>query len=135
MSTSAAILLTAFALSIASFLVKRRDADKIWTAGRAHALDPGIWDFAFSLSFPERLGAETYLSRLKHPSSSARIEQASTGRWVVRGSATSQARGSWYRAVLADWTSARAGISGADESIVATAAKPGVGTGFVLATR
>jgi len=133
MSTSAAIL-TAFALSIAGFVMKRRDSDKIWTAGRAHALDSGVWEFDFSLSFDQRAGAETYLSRLKHPSISARIEQTPNGRWVVRGSAVAPARAGWYRAVLAKWNSARVGISSPGEMVVATAAKPGVGTGFVLAT-
>jgi len=135
MSASVAILLAAFAISIAGFALKRRDADKVWTIGRKHSLDGGVYEFDFSVAFVDRGDADIFRSRLKDPSISTRVEPSpNQQRWVVKGNASEAARRAWYRAVLSEWTSALEGIPSASHTIVVTAAKAGVGSGFILST-
>ena len=134
MSTSVVILLTAFALSFGGFLLKRREKNRVWTIGRKHALDEELFEFEFRTSFETSESASAFQALLSNPTVSTRVELSPNGnRWIVLGTATALARGPWYRAVLNEWSHAMQTV-GSREMVIATAGKPGVGTGFVLST-
>jgi hypothetical protein len=129
----------ALVLVLAQVLVRRRneaksrDTDRIWTVGRAHALD-GDFEFLFLVGFDDRAVAEEFCRGLSNSSVSTRIQLSDNQKvWQVWGSATHSADGIWYQSILTEWNTALATI-GQQQGIIATANVPGVKSGFILST-